>query len=449
MAEIIDFEPKPDKKRLVSEVWVARAFAERQAGKLAYCHDRGSWLRFDGSIWRPLNKPDVFHTLREQTAEMSAHASNADKMLKASFVAGVERFAKADPAFSREADDWDVASLAMGTPEGLVDLPTGELRPAQAADMLTKSTAVTPDEFEDCPRWLTFLAEATGGDDDLMLFLQRWCGYCLTGDVREQSLVFLWGDGGNGKGVFLNTIAAIMGDYAVKSAMETFTAKKFEAHPTELARLHGARLVYASETEEGRACAEARLKELTGGDPITARFMGKNFFTFRPAFKLTFMGNLQPSLATVDDAMKRRLCMAPFDKKPVTVDLDLYAKLKEEWPGILRWAINGCGDWLKHGLPRPAAVMGANEDYFADQDMVTQWLNASCKVQLDNEYLWERTSDLFASWCAFAKAAREPAGTVRGFSFRLQRLGFARLRSSNERRMGGIELIRRPDSRDD
>jgi putative DNA primase/helicase len=265
--------------------------------------------------------------------------------------------------------------------------------------------------------------------------------------VREQSLVFLWGDGGNGKGTFLNTFAAIMGDYAIKAPMETFMARKFDAHPTELAGLHGARLVYASENEEGRSWAQAKLQELTGGDPIRARFMNKNFFTYDPTFKLTFMGNLQPTLQTTDNAMKRRMCMVPFDKRPAIVDTELFEKLKPEWPGILRWAINGCVDWLEHGLPRPPVVIGANEDYFAEQDLIAQWLADECRCEPSNQHIWEKTSDLFAAWCAFAKAAREPAGTVRGFSFKLQRLGFVKLRNMTERRMIGVELVRRPDGR--
>ncbi len=448
VAEVIPFDPFAAGGAVVTEAWVARQFAQEFEGRLAFSHTAGAWFRFDGSIWRYQEMPVAFHAMRELVMRMAAAAKNSSKMQTAAFCKGVETFARADPVFAKVADDWDRNPLLLGTPTLAIDLRNGQSRPATAVDMLTKTTAVTPDEFEDCPRWLAFLDEVTGGNGELIQMLQRWFGYSLTGDTREQSLVFLWGPGGNGKGVMLNTIAAIFGDYAVKAPMETFTARKFDAHPTELARLHGARMVYASETEEGRGWAEARLKELTGGDPIAARYMSKNFFTFTPAFKLTFMGNLQPTLETADNAMKRRLMMVPFDKQPVVVDTELFDKLKPEWPGILRWMINGCVDWLEHGLPRPAVVLAANAEYYAGQDLPAQWSADFCRCEPGNEHLSEKTSDLFASYFAFCKAAREPAGTLRAFSFKLQRLGFEKKWDRDGRRMLGIELIRRPEGRD-
>ena len=206
------------------------------------------------------------------------------------------------------------------------------LRQADHADGITKLTAVAPAPTADCPRWLAFLDETTGGDADLIRFLQQWCGYCLTGETREHALVFVHGGGGNGKSVFLNTITRIMHDYATTAAMDTFTASKFDKHPTDLAMLRGARLVTASETEEGRAWAEARVKQMTGGDPITARFMRQDFFTFFPNFKLFIIGNHKPVLQNVDDAAKRRFNIVPFTRKPEKPDRELETKLAGEWP---------------------------------------------------------------------------------------------------------------------
>ena len=164
----------------------------------------------------------------------------------------------------------------------------------------------------ECPRWRAFISEVTCGDAEVSRFLQQWCGYSLTGDTSEQALFFGCGPGGNGKGVFLNTVSRIIGDYAVAAAMDTFTESDFPKHSTELAMLRGARLVTASETEEGRAWAESRIKQMTGGDPITARFMRKDNFTYTPQFKLTIVGNHSPSLRNVDEAMRRRLRIIPF-----------------------------------------------------------------------------------------------------------------------------------------
>ena len=148
----------------------------------------------------------------------------------------------------------------------------------------------------------------------MMRFLQQIVGYCLTGDTREHALFFIYGPGGNGKSVFLNTVSAIIGDYATTAAMDTFVASKSDRHPTDLAGLRGARLVAASETEEGRAWAEAKIKAITGGDPISARFMRQDFFTYRPQFKLVIVGNHKPVLKNVDDAAERRFNIIPFDE---------------------------------------------------------------------------------------------------------------------------------------
>ena len=163
------------------------------------------------------------------------------------------------------ADGWNSDPMLLGTPGGTVDLRTGELRTSRREDYITKMTSVAPLD-EPCPRWIQFLNEATGKDAGLIKFLQQWCGYGLTGLTREHALVFVYGPGGNGKSVFLNVVQTIMKDYAVTAAMDTFTASKSDKHPTDLAMLCGARLVTASETEEGRAWAEARIKQMTGGD---------------------------------------------------------------------------------------------------------------------------------------------------------------------------------------
>ena len=155
---------------------------------------------------------------------------------------------------------------------------------------------------------------------ELQRFLQQMAGYCLTGDISEHALFFVYGTGGNGKGVFLNTVAGILGDYAATAAMDTFTASQGDRHPTDLAMLRGARLVTAAETEEGRAWAESRIKQLTGGDPITARFMRQDFFTFQPAFKLVIVGNHKPVLRNVDEAARRRFNIIPFTRKPPKPD---------------------------------------------------------------------------------------------------------------------------------
>jgi len=190
----------------------------------------------------------------------------------------------------------------------------------------------------------------------------------LTGDTREHALVFVFGPGGNGKSVAVNVQVGIMGDYATTAAMDVFIASAGDRHPADLAMLRGSRLVTASETEEGRQWAESRIKQLTGGDRITARFMRQDFFTFLPSFKLQIIGNHKPGLRNIDDAARRRFNLVPFVQTPAVPDRQLEEKLKAEWPGILRWMVDGCLAWQRDGLVRPASITTATEAYFADQD---------------------------------------------------------------------------------
>jgi putative DNA primase/helicase len=204
--------------------------------------------------------------------------------------------------------------------------------------------------------------------------------------------------------------------------------------------LRGARLVTASETEEGREWAEARIKQMTGGDPITARFMRQDFFTFVPTFKLTIVGNHQPGLRNVDEAAKRRFRIVPFTRKPARPDTELEHKLRAEWPAILRWMIEGCLEWQQHGLSKPASVTAATADYFAEQDLFAQWLAENCDVEPTNDYKWERTAELFASWAAYAKAAGDNPGNTKSFGPAMRRHGLREKRSTRARGWQGVRL---------
>jgi putative DNA primase/helicase len=275
--------------------------------------------------------------------------------------------------------------------------------------------------------WLKFLDETFRSDQELIRFLQRWGGYCLTGDTQEHALLFGSGGGGNGKSVWLNTHLGILGNYAAVASMDTFAASNSERHPTDLAMLRGARLVTASETEEGRAWAESRIKQLTGGDPISARFMRQDFFTYRPAFKLTIIGNHRPVLRNVDEAARRRFNLVPFDNKPPEPDRLLEEKLREEWPAILRWLIEGCLDWQANGLSQPSAVRDATADYFDAQDTLAQWLEEECDAEPGNEFKWAPVADLFDSWTEYANKAGENPGSKKSFSAAMVKRGFRRV----------------------
>ena len=439
--------PKPARRRtddLVTEDGAAQRFASLHADTLRYCHDAGSWFKFDGAIWRENRTGLAFQWARELARDLAETEPDKVRYVtsKVSFAGGVEKFAKHDPtrSFAVTTDFWDRDPYLLGTPAGPVDLRTGDLVVADPADGISKSTATTPALVSDCPLWRRFLNETTAGDDELCRFLQQFVGYSLTGDVSEHALLFGYGAGGNGKSVFVNTVTGIMGDYAAVAAMETFTASNGDKHPTDLAMLRGARLVTASETEEGRAWAESRIKQITGGDRISARFMRQDFFTYQPQFKLMVVGNHKPVLRNVDDAARRRFNIAPFVLKPVRPDPTLEANLRSEWPAILRWMIEGSLDWQAHGLVRPKCVVNATAEYFGAQDVIGQFLEDECDCEPGNTHKTVMAGELFARWSTYAKAAGETPGSQKAFADVLQRRGFERGRIYTGRIFRGLRL---------
>lgn len=388
----------------ISEDSIALQFAAEQVGRLRFDHTVGSWYVFEGAYWQRDERKLAFNYARDACR---AFGDSKRTMGKSSTAAGVERFAQADVRLSAVSRTWDADPLLLGTPSCTVDLRTGHSRSADAKDGITKVTRAGPEPG--APElWLRFLNDACNGDAEMVSFLQRMCGYMLTGDTRESMLAFVHGPGGNGKSVFVSTLIRVLGDYAATAPMETFTASKFDRHPTDLAMLRGARMVTASETEEGRLWAEARIKQLTGGDPITARFMRQDFFTYQPQFKLLIVGNHAPRLHNVDEAMRRRFVIIPFVHRPAVVDRQLEVKLEAELGQILQWMIEGCLLWQRDGLPRPAVIRAATEAYFEDQDVFGQWLDECCDLGASES---EGPAKLFESWREYARAAAEEPGS--------------------------------------
>lgn len=432
----------------LTEDGVALSFTALCGATMRFDHDQGRWYEWTGDRWQSDNTQLATSYIREIARSLSDELPQNRKSVvrKAAFTAGVERLARADRTHAVGQETWDQDPWLLGCPGGAVDLRSGKFCDPDPESGITKHAATAP-AAASCPLWESFLEEATGGDAEIVEFLKRWCGYCLTGDTREHALIFLYGPGGNGKSVFLNTVTRILGDYATTAAMDTFTSSRGDKHPTELALLRGSRMVSASETEEGRAWAEARIKQMTGGDPITARFMRQDFFTYTPQFKLTIVGNYAPALANVDDAARRRFNIVPFTVKPSNPDRELEAKLEAEWPAILHWMIEGCLAWREDDLMQPESVRTATAEYFGQQDLTRQWLEEATRLEPENTHLFETSADLFRSWSDFAKSNGEGPGTAKSLAPRLRRHGLRqasrKISKKTYRGWEGVNLLRR------
>lgn len=421
---------------------VTKRFTEIHNVDMRFVAGWGRWLIWDGRRWAEDTTMAAFdraRTVCRDVAKNTGKVELARALTSASAVAAVERLAKADRALAATIDQWDTDPWLLNSPGGIVDLRTGEIGPHRPDAYMTKMAAAAPGG--DCPLWLSFLKRITAGDRDLMAFLQRVAGLSLTGITRDHALFFGYGTGANGKSVLIGTLTELMGDYASVATMDTFTASPTDRHPTDLAMLRGARLVTAQETDEGRRWAESRIKAMTGGDPITARFMRQDFFTFVPAFKLLIAGNHKPALRGVDEALRRRFHLIPFTVTipPGDRDPDLRTKLRSEWPGILAWAIEGCLEWQRGGLAPPAAVTGATAEYLDAEDSLAAWLaERTLRIGVGGT----ETTALYGDWASWAKLGGEEPGSLKRFVQALAARGLRATKNSTTRRseIGGLVL---------
>jgi putative DNA primase/helicase len=387
----------------MTEDAAALQFAERHKDRFRFDHTGRQWYRYiDGLGWEIDHDGAVSRAARDfvRNARAQWGEERSKGAGRIAFAGAVQRGAQDDAHMAVTRESWDVDAFVLGVPGGYVDLRTGELHPACSDRLLRTRTSVAPaPPGTDAPIWLRFLSDATAGDISFQLWLQRLAGYSLTGDVSEETLAFLYGPGGNGKGVFLHTISTIWGPYAYQAPSELFKADSRLNREYQLARLDGIRLLMASETEAGSALAEGFVKELTGNEGnINARHPFGRPFEFRPCCKVVIVGNHAPKLRDRSAAMERRLRVAPFRHKPQHPDPDLKNTLSTEYPAILRWAIDGCLMWQQQRLGTCSAVAEASADYFAEQDVIAQWAAERCDIGPALQGSGSALLDDFNSW---------------------------------------------------
>lgn len=430
--------PLPLSPEVLTEDAVALMFTAQHGQSARYDHDLGRWAIWDPVAlrWRWDTRQMAVHWCRELARDASQGAAPKvlERVRRRGFLSGVEAMCRADPAHAVNHDVWDPDDMLLGCPGMTIDLRSGRVRSPKPEDMITRLTAVAPDPTADCPLWRDFIRSVTQEDEDLERFLQVFAGYSLTGSVKEHQMVFIHGDGGNGKSLLLNTIVGIMGEYAQVASMDTFAASRYERHSTDLAAMRGARIVAVSEVAQGVGWNQQRLTQMTGGDKVRARFMRQDEFEYSPKFKLWVVGNHKPDLSSVTDAMRRRMNIIPFTRKPERPDPDLFERLKPEWPAILHWMILGALEWQREGLIKPQIICTETEEYFGQQDTFGQWLEECCTIDQADRHCWSMAQDLYQSWRQFSEARNDLPGSAKSFGELLKARGFHadRVRSSGK-----------------
>ncbi len=370
-------------------------FARMYGDRVRYDHRRRRWLMWDRHRWsddadgeiRRLAKLAVRHRLLSATkiedltrrgqaakfAIQSEHRQRLDALLAQ---------AQTEPPVTDAGKHWDSEPMLFGTENGILDLRTGRLRDGRPEDRITLHAPIAFNADAGCPRWLRFLDEVFGGDAELIDFIQRAVGYSLTGLTTEQCLFLCYGTGANGKSVFLRVLRMLVGAYAFNAPFSLFEMHSRNAIPNDLAALVSRRLVTSSETNEGTRLNEARVKALTGCDPITARFMRAEFFTFEPVAKYWLAVNHKPSVADDSHGFWRRVRLIPFTRRfsGNAADQSLADTLQTELPGILAWAVRGALAWQERGLPAPTAVRTATETYRLESDPLAAFIDERCVV---------------------------------------------------------------------
>ena len=442
-AEVIDadtgeIEPIPPE---FSDDSLALEFVAQFGAGLRWSPGLG-WMHDEGTHWKRDDHLIRFDLARKtaRTVAMLADAKIRKPITSAKTVNALLFLAQSDPDIVVPAAQWDNDPLMLNTPDGLVDLRTGKTHQRNRQQYLTQLCRVSPDAGQKTEHWLRFVSQVFVDDADTIEFVQRMCGYCLSGDRREQKLFFAHGQGSNGKSTLLDILMWIMGTYALKLPTTALMASRNERHPTELAQLHGKRLAVSNELEEGSFWAEARIKELTGDETLTARFMRQDNFTFTMSHKHLIAGNHKPRLKGGDPAMARRMVLVPFLQKfeGAAKDAKLPEKLKAEAPGIMAWTIEGARKWYADGLAIPGSVEDASRDYMAEHDDIAMWIEECCKTDAGTH---ARSSDLYASFRRWkqSRGEHEPSQTVWGEKMTLVP-GLRKVKMAGIMTLKGIDL---------
>jgi putative DNA primase/helicase len=396
--------------RKADEDKLAMVFAQTYTDVFLFSAQHGKWFFWNGQFWV---KDETF-VVREHIRRL-ARAHNVNEtvsMSRASFVSGIEKHAKGDVNFSIHGSELDRDHQLLNTPDGTYNLVTGLRQQHNPNDRITKIAAVSPSPVGGTV-FTKFLDEITQGDLDLQLFLQRLLGSILSGAREEHWIAFWIGDGRNGKSTLAEAIEFVLGNYAKKISASVLLSQKYDAHPTEIANLQGIRMALSSEIQEGSFINEAKIKELTGDEVISARYMRQDFFEFQRTHKHIVLGNSRPQLRTIDPAMRSRLKLVPFKACFVEKeDHSLADKLRNDAGYILHWLMEGHRMWLEseRHIGSCAAVEAELDEYFSSQSTPDMWIRECCTAVSDEgqpKSFWNTSTQLYESYQSWKKARSE------------------------------------------
>jgi P4 family phage/plasmid primase-like protien len=439
----------------LTEAAHAECFAERYGSVLRFNHSRDSWLVYDRNIWRRDLDGHVYRLalefVRSRQLEAVTISDRKTKEQTLKFAVRQESKAALDrlvglaknfKPFADVGDQWDVDPLLVGAPNGVIDLRSGRLCSGDPADRITMSLGVPYDPYAEAPRWYRFLSEIFCADQELITFVQRFMGYCLTGLTTEQALAVFYGRGANGKSTFLSAVGFIFGDYCHNLPFSAIELKQRASIPNDLAALDGKRFVTASETNDGTRLNEARVKALTGGDRISARFMHSEWFSFRPVAKFVLAVNHRPSVSDDSVGFWRRIRLVPFQQSFYGARCDdrLEQHLRSEGPGILRWAVEGCLAWQQGGLGTANAIRDATSTYQMDSDPLSEFLSDCCEQAVTAVTRAAELHEAYQKWADRQRLAK--ADRLNGKDFG-QRMGerFKKVHRNTGKVYEGIRLV--------
>jgi P4 family phage/plasmid primase-like protien len=419
-------------------------FAEKHKGKIRFCHRFNKWLHWTGTRWDMDETGDIWRTAKQHTLSMIGMAGAIqDDKERAAFLKEMaklqnEKKLTAMVNLARHMEGIPVAPAELDSDmmlfnceSGTVDLRTFDYLRHDPKHLITKISPFPIADTSDCPKWRAHLDLIMGGNKELVAFVQRAFGSCLSGENIERKLFIPEGEGANGKSLTLETLEMVLGDYALKTTADSLLVKRYEGIPNDIARLNGSRFVYSSETQDGKRLAESLVKELSGDRFITARFMRGEFFQFPITFKIWLATNHLPTIRGTDPAIWDRVLVIPFhvripedQRRPRE---ELLNEFKAEGPGILKWLLLGCADWLSDGLNPPPEVITANLEYRDSMDILRSFVEDEC---LTGERMTAKSADLYAKYEKWAKDNGEEPLKRTSFGKRLRERGFKDFRDA-------------------